>query len=509
MSSPSASTAPLFTNPSAAPVNVTTTASSSTDTIERNGDMIIGDTPVCLVLGMAGSGKTTLVDALSAYLEDPEGNNDKDDNDMDITDEIDRVEQPFSSLSIDSVNSTMEISTSDSDNDKTNEKTTDPVFVLNLDPAVHDLPYEPNIDIRDTIDYKKVMKDYKLGPNGAIITCLNLYATRFDQVLSILTKRSKTSSTIIIDTPGQIETFTWSASGTIITDSLAQSLPTIILYVVDLPRCNGNPMTFVSNMLYACSIMYKTRLPMVIIFNKMDEKGLDGKDNNVDLVKAWMTDFNEFDKELSKIKDYIGDLARSMAMALQEFYHTLPTVAVSAITGQGMQDVVNAIHECVKTFKSDYVPMLEEKRRQRKEEELEKKNKNLEQFHRDRNQRDGDDNDDIDPALRAWRPPGEDGYDGDDVDDDVDEEDEDDDDGNGNDDDKPVNPRDRLTPEQRDRLNRMMKKLPSERQKIQQRIKEEDQRQEEEDEDKEEREAYEEFRQYIQAVKGKTLPPTS
>src|SRR5271155_5198440 len=33
-----------------------------------------------------------------------------------------------------------------------------PPYVLNLDPAVLNLPYEANIDIRDTINYKEVMK---------------------------------------------------------------------------------------------------------------------------------------------------------------------------------------------------------------------------------------------------------------------------------------------------------------------------------------------------------------
>lgn len=38
------------------------------------------------------------------------------------------------------------------------------------------------IDIRDTVNYKKVMQVYNLGPNGAIVTSLNLFATKFNQV---------------------------------------------------------------------------------------------------------------------------------------------------------------------------------------------------------------------------------------------------------------------------------------------------------------------------------------
>jgi ABC-type proline/glycine betaine transport system ATPase subunit len=55
-------------------------------------------------------------------------------------------------------------------------------YVLNLDPAVMTLPFGANIDIRDTVRYKEVMKEYGLGPNGGILTSLNLFSTKFDEV---------------------------------------------------------------------------------------------------------------------------------------------------------------------------------------------------------------------------------------------------------------------------------------------------------------------------------------
>lgn len=64
-----------------------------------------------------------------------------------------------------------------------------PPYVINLDPAVAHIPFGTNIDIRDTVKYKEVMKQYSLGPNGGIMTSLNLFSTRFDQVLNLLEKR--------------------------------------------------------------------------------------------------------------------------------------------------------------------------------------------------------------------------------------------------------------------------------------------------------------------------------
>jgi GPN-loop GTPase len=39
-----------------------------------------------------------------------------------------------------------------------------PPYVVNLDPAVTHMPYTANIDIRDTVDYKEVMKQSVVVP---------------------------------------------------------------------------------------------------------------------------------------------------------------------------------------------------------------------------------------------------------------------------------------------------------------------------------------------------------
>ncbi|CAN6287387.1 unnamed protein product [Urochloa humidicola] len=136
-------------------------------------------------------------------------------------------------------------------------------YVVNLDPAVMTLPFGANIDIRDTVRYKDVMKEYGLGPNGGILTSLNLFATRFDEVVSVIERRADQLDYVLVDTPGQIEIFTWSASGAIITEAFASTFPTVVAYVVDAPR-STSPVTFMSNMLYACSILYKIRLPLLL-----------------------------------------------------------------------------------------------------------------------------------------------------------------------------------------------------------------------------------------------------
>ena len=69
------------------------------------------------------------------------------------------------------------------------------------------------------------------------------------QVISLCEKqRDPPLKYVIVDTPGQIEIFTWSASGAIITEAFASGFPTMIAFVIDTPRC-AHPQTFMSNML--------------------------------------------------------------------------------------------------------------------------------------------------------------------------------------------------------------------------------------------------------------------
>jgi GTPase SAR1 family protein len=226
--------------------------------------------------------------------------------------------------------------------------TNEPSYVINLDPAVTKLPYVANIDIRDTVNYKEVMKQYSLGPNGGIMTSLNLFATRFDQVMEFVEKRADSLKYILIDTPGQIEAFTWSASGSIITELMASSFPTVIVYVVDTPR-SISPSTFMSNMLYACSSLYRSKLPLVLAFNKIDI-------TNHRFAIDWLTDFEDFQDSLTTDTSYMSSLTRSMSLVLEEFYSNLKAVGVSAVTGEGMTEFFNAIGSATQEYNTVFKP---------------------------------------------------------------------------------------------------------------------------------------------------------
>ncbi|CAM9337021.1 unnamed protein product [Ectocarpus fasciculatus] len=277
---------------------------------------------VCIVMGMAGSGKTTLLQRLNLYT----------------------AEKGIKS------------------------------YFINLDPAVKQVPFGASIDIRDTVNYKEVMSQYGLGPNGAITTSLNLFATRFDQVLDLLEKRSDDLEYVFIDTPGQIEVFTWSASGQIITETLASAFPTTLVYVVDTPR-TSNPTTFMSNMLYACSVLYKSRLPLVLALNKSDI--LSPK-----FALEWMSDFEKLQEALDTSGDesYMNSLNRSLALVLDEFYNALTAVGVSAASGDGMPALFKALDNAALEFERDYLPDLQRRIQEAKARQETAKQRSMEKL---------------------------------------------------------------------------------------------------------------------------------
>lgn len=249
------------------------------------------------------------------------------------------------------------------------------------------------------------MREYNLGPNGGILTSLNIFATKIDQVMAILEKRTSPNSdapkakpikNIIVDTPGQIEVFVWSASGSILLDSLASTFPTVIAYIVDTPRTSSTN-TFMSNMLYACSILYKTKLPMILVFNKTDVK-------DADFAKEWMTDFEAFQAALKQEEEagsfggaegggsglgggsgYMGSLLNSMSLMLEEFYRHLSVVGVSSMTGKGIPEFFNAVADKRQEFERDYKPELEKRRQERQNDKATRREKELDKLMKDMN----------------------------------------------------------------------------------------------------------------------------
>lgn len=107
-----------------------------------------------------------------------------------------------------------------------------------------------------------------------------------------------------------------------------------------------------SNMLYSLSILYRSKLPLLVIFNKIDV--LDHS-----FAQKWMNDFNEFDAALSLVDTYLSSLSRSMSIVLEEFYANILSYGVSALTKKGFsEDLINKFDEAKKEYDEIFLPEI-------------------------------------------------------------------------------------------------------------------------------------------------------
>ncbi|TNJ30723.1 ATP-binding protein [Giardia muris] len=231
--------------------------------------------------------------------------------------------------------------------------------VINLDPAVMNVPYTPVVDIRDSFSIGDLMKRHGWGPNGAIMTCLNLFATRIDELDTLLRRRAERSSCFLFDTPGQVEVFTWSASGEIIANFFGAAYPTALLYVLDSERC-ANPVTFVASMMYCCSIIQRMSLPLLIVFNKDDLVGPDLREGGHEL--SWRAPWVYMEDEtvlceafdalrIANVNEiaYSESFYDSLRDVLQEFYSLINYIHVSSFTGENFHSLTERLRAmCVR-----------------------------------------------------------------------------------------------------------------------------------------------------------------
>jgi len=140
------------------------------------------------------------------------------------------------------------------------------VLSINLDPGVLNLPYIPDVDIREYVSLEEGMKKYKLGPNGAQIMAMDLLATKIEEIRSDIEEFN--ADYALIDTPGQMELFAFRASGPYIIRELVVD-PKAILYLFDA-TLSSHPSNYISNLFLANAVYTRFTLPTLFVLSKID-----------------------------------------------------------------------------------------------------------------------------------------------------------------------------------------------------------------------------------------------
>ena len=207
--------------------------------------------------------------------------------------------------------------------------------VLNLDPGVENLPYTCDVDVRDYVDYVSIMKQYDLGPNGALIMANDLIASKIDDIRNEVERVNP--DYLIVDTPGQIELFAYRSSGSFIVENLTNEEKTSI-FLFDGSLITS-PVNFVSIALLATSIRLRLNLPTINIITKTDVIGIKLKD-----IIQWSSNIRALENAIAKDAD--GEtytLTSNILRGLNLSGFAQGLIPVSNVTGDGLVNLEGAL----------------------------------------------------------------------------------------------------------------------------------------------------------------------
>jgi GTPase SAR1 family protein len=162
-------------------------------------------------------------------------------------------------------------------------------IAVNLDPGVTNLQYNPDIDVRNQISLEEIMDKYQLGPNGALIVATDLIGDGIEIIRDDLEEIEP--DIVLVDTPGQIELFALRNCGPFIVDGIA-NCPKAIVYLFD-GLFSSTPLNYISNTFLAAAIHSRLLKPQVHVLTKQDlleeeklQDTIDWSDDHSKLIEA-------------------------------------------------------------------------------------------------------------------------------------------------------------------------------------------------------------------------------
>ena len=139
------------------------------------------------------------------------------------------------------------------------------VKTVNLDPATDPI-YNADADLRLFVKTEHVMKTYSLGVNSALMKSIELGLRYVDNF-------KLQSDFVLYDTPGQMELFIYSESGRKFVETLS-GRSTIGLFLMDATTIRDGQ-SFVSAVMQNVIVSLRLHMPTITVFSKSDVSVVD------------------------------------------------------------------------------------------------------------------------------------------------------------------------------------------------------------------------------------------
>nr|UXY87173.1 purine nucleotide-binding protein [Cryptomonas sp.] len=141
--------------------------------------------------------------------------------------------------------------------------------IINLDPSIDNMEYPKSIDIRTLINVTEVMEEFYLGPNGALIFCMEYLMDNLQWLDDEI--NSSFEDYFILDLPGQIELYSHNSLMKELVSYLRNkcSLNIVGLFMLD-SQFIVDVGKFFSGTLTSLTCMLSLDIPHYNILNKID-----------------------------------------------------------------------------------------------------------------------------------------------------------------------------------------------------------------------------------------------
>ncbi len=208
-------------------------------------------------------------------------------------------------------------------------------LTVNLDPGADELPYKPDVDVREWFTLADIMEKYNVGPNGAQIIGADLISTIANDIKDEI--EYEDAPYVLIDTPGQMELFTLRKSSEILLEVLGKE-NSVMVYLFD-PVVSKTPSGFLSLLFMSSSAVFKLNIPQIPVLSKADVL----EEGELERILRWSEDPDSLYDDLMKESERV--LSGELFHMLRELGLFRPLIPVSSLTGYGMDDIYDGIQE--------------------------------------------------------------------------------------------------------------------------------------------------------------------
>lgn len=212
------------------------------------------------------------------------------------------------------------------------------VCYVNFDAGAESMPYAASVDIRDFVKVERLMKEERLGMNGAIVTAAERSVDYLKEIVSAISKRN--AAFTLIDSPGQQEIFVFRNAGPRIAEALQRYKPTIALHIIDSPLAQS-PSALATALALATASHLRLAVPTLSVVNKIDL-------GCAEVIAKMLSDSKVLRKMIEQER---AGAMTDMALELLDHIERVMTVQrplmVSAVTNEGIPELYKAINEAL------------------------------------------------------------------------------------------------------------------------------------------------------------------